>query len=393
MKVLLVGNYPLDAQESMLRFARLLAEGLPALGVEVSLIQPQACLTRLMGDGADPHRGLAKLLGYADKFLVFPLRLWRAAKRSDLVHICDHSNAMYGRWTAGRLWGVTCHDLLAVRSASGEIPENPVSSSGRVLQRWILSWLQRAPWGVCDSGATREDLLRLTGLPPERVMMLHIGLNHPYQRRPEAEWRPAWQALQTRRQLPSSGRFLLHVGGHQWYKNRAGVLRLFAGLARDEADLQLVIAGKKATPAQRQVVAELGLTGRIHFVGAVDNDELELLYHAAEFLLFPSKAEGFGWPVVEAQACGCRVAASNRAPLPEVGGDSVVYFDPDDEVGALIPLRQLLAEMPAQREARCQAGLVNAQRFRAATMLEGYAHWYRRLLNPAMEGTLDECAC
>ena len=91
MKVLLVGNYPHDEQESMQRFANLLRSGLSAAGHEVRLLRPTPFIGRLKPAAS----GFGKWFGYVDKFILFPKELKAAAKWADIVHICDHSNAFY----------------------------------------------------------------------------------------------------------------------------------------------------------------------------------------------------------------------------------------------------------------------------------------------------------
>src|ERR1035437_9440994 len=122
--VVLIGNYPLDRQESMLRFGNLIQTRLESRGFPTELIFPRGYLGRI------PQKGvLAKWLGYIDKYILFPpglaMRLSRIKRkfpdRKIVVHICDHSNAVYA--ALARHWFpvlVTCHDLLAVRGARGE---------------------------------------------------------------------------------------------------------------------------------------------------------------------------------------------------------------------------------------------------------------------------------
>jgi glycosyltransferase involved in cell wall biosynthesis len=381
LRVLLVGNYAPDGQESMRRFAEVLYRGLHEQGVTVTIIAPQPSWIRWAGSGANVHRGLAKWLAYGDKFLRFPLQLQAAAREADLVHICDHSNAMYGRWVAGKPWLVTCHDLLAVRCARGEFPENPVSRTGRWLQQWIVKWLRRAPTVVCDSHATALDAVRL--LNPERshITTLHIGLNQPFQRlQNRADSEPVVAQLLSRLGRAIPERFVFHVGGTQWYKNREGVLDLFASLASRETDLTLLVAGKPANAKHLARVRSLGIENRVVFLGAVTDMELEACYRTAEFLLFPSLAEGFGWPVIEAQACGCRVATSDRQPLPEVGGPSIVCLPLTDPQECLERLHQLLLENELDQQARIRLGSENLSRFDPAIMIERYAALYCELV-------------
>ena len=379
MRILLIGNYPPDGQESMLRFAKLMKEKLAGEGMAVTLLQPQPVFFKILGARARPYQGWGKWLGYLDKFVLFPTAIWRASRHHDVVHICDHSNAMYGRWTRNKPWLVTCNDLLAVRSALGEFPVNPTGRLGRLLQRWILSWLKRAPTVACISHATRDDLLRLAGRRPEHTPVIHMGLNHPYEHLKHSQWWPGSRDLLASHSIPKDSKIIFHVGGSQWYKNRSGVIRLFAGLAAIESGLRLLIAGKPASQRDLDMAKDLGIADCVHFLGAVSNSELQTLFHAAEFLLFPSLAEGFGWPVIEAQACGCRVAASNRPPLPEVGGKGCLYLDLDDEAGSITQLRDYLREKPQQSEARVAVGFQNLQRFRPEAMILKYVRLYHSL--------------
>src|SRR6267143_43568 len=129
--VLLIGNYPPDRQESMERFATMMLHGLAAAGVPVELIRPQPFFGRLSSAGGF----LAKWLAYIDKFLLFPLRLRRRLQAAPtLVHICDHSNAMYAKQVRGVPVVASCHDLLAVRGALGEQTDCPASPTGKWLQ-------------------------------------------------------------------------------------------------------------------------------------------------------------------------------------------------------------------------------------------------------------------
>ena len=139
LRVLLIGNYEHDRQESMQRFADLLVRELPLRGLEVRLVKPAAHLGRFKPAAG----GVGKWLGYVDKFALFPLALPTHLEWCDVVHVCDHSNAMYCHRTRSRPTVVTCHDFLAVRGALGEDTDCPAGFAGRHLQRWILT--ERTP--------------------------------------------------------------------------------------------------------------------------------------------------------------------------------------------------------------------------------------------------------
>ena len=370
MKILIVGNYETLAQQSMQRYAELLCELLQDAGHEVRLLRPRVLLGRIRPGTT----GIGKWLGYVDQYVLFRPALWRAARSVDVVHVCDHSNAMYAGWIGDKPHVVTGHDLLAVRSALGEIPGNRTRWTGRIYQRWILASLRRARLVLCVSEQTRNELLRLSGLPAQRCRVVHNALNYPYRPMPAEEADTHLRALDLDPALP----FFVHVGGNQWYKNRAAVLRLFAALIRHPAYAQhrLVMAGKPWTDEMRAVCTELDLHSRVDERVNVSNEQLRALYSRAEALLFPSLAEGFGWPIAEAQACGCPVATTGRAPMTEVGGEAAIYIDPDDIPGAAATI----ADGLTQRTALIDAGLRNVQRFTAERLVAGCLDAYRHVM-------------
>lgn len=367
--VLLIGNYPADRQQSMQRFAMMMLHGLTAAGVPAELIQPEPHLGkfRLAGDF------VAKWLAYVDKFVLFPRRLKRALKSGSVVHICDHSNAMYANRVGTAPVVVTCHDLLAVRGALGEQTDCPASTTGRILQRWILSGLRNATAIACDSRATFEDAQRLVAPAGDRPLIeqITLALSHPYRRLPREE---AEARISGFPQLRDRARFALHVGSNLRRKNRDGVLRIFARCFENWDGL-LVFAGDALNPDLRSLADELGVATRVVEVVGPSNDVLEALYNCATALLYPSRFEGFGWPIIEAHACGCPVITSDSGPLPEVSGDAALLRPIDDEAGFASDLLRLTSDTEYVHWS--ERALRNAERFEPARMIARYIELYR----------------
>jgi glycosyltransferase involved in cell wall biosynthesis len=370
--VLLIGNYPADQQQSMQRFAQMMLRSLTTAGVPVELIAPRPFFGKVRWAG----RFVAKWLGYIDKFLLFPRELKRRiAHGVELVHICDHSNAMYSRWIRNRPIVVTCHDLLAVRGARGEVPDTPASATGKYLQRWVLSGLAKASAIVCVSQATLRDVQRLVrqkdGCP--RFLHIPLGLNYPYRRQEPARVR---QLLGSIKGLALDRGFVLHVGSNLRMKNREGVLRIFA-LTKSDWDGQLVFAGEKLTPQLRSLGGQLGILDRMIELENPQNELLEALYSSALVLLYPSRYEGFGWPIIEAQACGCPVICADREPMSDIGGDAALSAPIEDEAAMARALLRLTD--PAERARWSEKSLRNAQRFVAADPIAQYIALYHSL--------------
>ena len=369
--VLLIGNYPPDRQQSMHRFAMIMLDGLTAAGVPAELIKPQPFFGRFRYAGGF----IAKWLGYIDKFVLFPRKLRKKiAQRPALVHICDHSNAMYVKHAVGIPTIVTCHDLLAVRGALGEETDCPASQSGKILQHWILAGLRRACAVVCVSQATLADAKRLLLSEPDgpNLEVVTLGLNYPYRKLSHEE---AAGRLKLNGLDPATP-FVLHVGSNLRRKNREGAVRILAR-CKDQWNGRIIFAGDPLTSSIHSLGRDLGVSDRIVEVHNADSELLEALYNCATALLYPSRFEGFGWPVAEAHACGCPVICSDTGPLPEVGGGAALMHDIEDEEGFAADIVRLAN--PAERERWSEKSVRNAARFDPQKMIAQYLGIYRSL--------------
>jgi len=372
MKILLVGNVIEDQQRSMLAFGHVLWHELQARGHEARLVHPPLMFARLARSG-----GLFKWLGYIDKFLLYPWRLRRQAAWAEVVHVCDHSNAMYVPHVRTRPNLVTCHDVIAIQAAAGMIEGWQVSASGRVFQRLIRRGLGRAQRIACVSQRTREDLIALDIAPPERTTIVYNGLNADFRPAEPQAAAAALGALGLRPDAP----YLLHVGLDLPRKNRFAVLRAFAALAASPdaralwPQLTLVFVGPPLSASMRAFAEAQGLAGRVHVLQDLSAEALRSVYSMALALLFPSTSEGFGWPIIEAQACGCPVLTSDIAPMNQIGGKAAMYVDPNDPEAMAAAL---LAQAPRLREMR-EEGLRNAAQFSKAGMIDAYEQLYREL--------------
>ncbi len=370
MKVLLVGNYPYLYSQSMDQFATILDKEIKAHGHESWLLRPKTKVGRVMRKPV----GVGKWLGYLDMFILFPVDLKPAVKWADVIHICDHANALYVPWLRGKPHVVTCHDMIAVRSARREIPKNKVKLTGRVYERWILNSLKKAQHIACVSATTESDLLRLCGTAAPVTSVVHNGLNYSYTPMPRGEQLMYFEKLHINR----DSKFFLHVGSNSFYKNRAAVIRIFSHLVRDAtyANHRLVMAGKGLPRDLLQEASRCGVGPKLIEVRNPTQEQLRALYSSAEALIYPSLYEGFCWPIIEAQACGCPVFTSNRHPMMEVGGEGAAYLDPQDyEAAATVILHGL-----RNRDRMVELGYCNAEKYSTSRMVDGYLKLYKQLI-------------
>ena len=389
MKVLLVGNYEPDEQKSMFAFSGMLERELPRLGCSVRTVQPVARVIHW-----PMPRRLRKWAGYVDKFVLFPWTLRRAARWADVVHICDHSNAMYVPRVRDVPNVLTCHDVIAIQAARGIVTDWQTGWSGRQFQRLIAEGIGQADLVVCVSQATEREVRSLDLVAPGRLVTVLNGLNGAFGPLPAETVRETLAPLR----LAPDDRYLLHVGHEHPRKNRMAVLQAFLQLQADAAAAgkapaanTLVFVGTPLTEAmQAQLAAAPGMAARVRVLEDMSHAQLRALYCGAVGLVFPSLQEGFGWPVIEAQACGCPVFTSDLAPLNEIGSAAAVYVDPRDPPAMA---RAIAAAAPRLPDMRRQ-GIDNAMLFAPGLMATRYVESYRRVVeagqpDPAPAGGAD----
>ena len=252
---------------------------------------------------------------------------------------------------------VTVHDLSFFR-----LPETFPTRQGAYLRAATRHSARRAAALIAVSDFTRRELIRLLGVDPARVHVVHNGLDASFRRFAPADV-ATWRA---ERGLPE--RYILSVGTLQPRKNLATLLRAYAKLRADwdapEAPPALVVAGGAGwgdTDIAARAAA-IGIGEHVHVTGYVPAEDLPWLYNGARMLAFPSRYEGFGLPALEAMACGAPVVASDASSLPEVVGEAGVLVPPED-VGAWAAALATLAQDEARRTEMTERGLERAGAF------------------------------
>lgn len=367
--VLLVANYRLDNQHSMLRFASLLAQALREQGLKVEVTQPVSVLARFLPS----WKKWQKVARMVDKFLIYPLVLRFTVRRfhrrtGGVVHLLDQGNGVYVSTLRHLPLLVTCHDLIAVKESLGLLRhpgfDGPKNS---LYQKRNLSGLRKARWFACVSQATKQDCVDLLGAEPCRCEVIANSLD-PFFAAPAGE-RPAW--------LPA--RYLLSIGNAGWYKNRPGTLRIYAAMLALGCELPLVIMGGLLSNEEKELAASLHISEKLVHCRLPDDSAVRAAYAHAEALLFPSLQEGFGWPIIEAQAQGCLVVTTNRPPMTETGGAMAVYIDPARPEEAAGEILRHLEKGPRHPDLTLLRK-AHAASFTQAAFAAGYHRLYSRIL-------------
>ncbi len=268
---------------------------------------------------------------------------------------------------------VTVHDLTFLH-----FPDAFPKSKQRYLSRITAESCRRSEMVIADSRATARDIEMYLQIPPEKIDVIYPGVDTRYRLLPQE------QVEAYRRQKNWPSRFLLMVGTLEPRKNHLGLLQAYA-IYRKMAKhpIPLLIGGGKGWRFKQifAKVHELHIEDYVHFLGFVPWEDLPWLYNAATLFIYPSRYEGFGFPVVEAMRCGVPVITSTVSSLPEVAGEAAVTIDPDDHDRLANAIWKITEVEPERMEFFRERGLKHAQRFHWAKTALQTARVYARVLN------------
>ena len=208
------------------------------------------------------------------------------------------------------------------------------------MMRWSARHADRL---ITISESTRDDLLRLWDVDPDRTTAVPLAAGPEYRPVPS----DAAAAACARHGL-RPGAYILYVGVLEPRKNVDRLIAAFGQAGARLGGLDLVIAGRRGWMYDEifAKVQALGLEKRVRFTGYVAQEDLPGLYGGARLFAYPSRYEGFGLPVLEAMRCGVPVVTTNVSSMPEVAGDACLLVSPDDVPG-LAEAMSRLVEQPA----------------------------------------------
>ena len=347
------------------RYVHMLHSGLLSAGVEAVRVAPTLPPAPTVG-----YSLLLKLgLDARAFFSTYPV--WARYPPADVYHLTSQNLAslLLFRRPPGRVV-VTVHDIIPYMLRDDPQLSSYRGAADRLFDRLAMAGLRRADALIADSHYTKRSVVQHLGIPAERIDVIHLGIDHERFRPREVT-----DELRARYRLPAGPRYLIYVGSDDPRKNLATLLRALAELRRALPDVRLIKVGRAHFAAERTkllaLAAQLGVADAIHWLDDVPEDDLPALYSLADVCVMPSLYEGFGFPVLEAMACGTPVVAAKASSLPELVGEAGVLFEVGvgGEPAALVEVLGPLLSSFEQLPERGAAGLIQIQSFTWQAMI------------------------
>jgi glycosyltransferase involved in cell wall biosynthesis len=213
---------------------------------------------------------------------------------------------------------VTCHDLI--------IFKHPSKIWQIFARKYMYSHVKKADFILCSSESTRKDLENILKVDPERTALLYPTISGDYHKKNKEDCN-----FLIKKYNLSDSKKILFVGSEEPRKNMPVLLEIFKRILDKRKDVELIKIGSAGSFGSRkktlQLIKKFDLKEKVKILEEIPEMEMPYFYSLADVLVFPSKYEGFGYPVVEAMSCGCPVVASDNSSLPEILGNAGIKLN------------------------------------------------------------------
>jgi glycosyltransferase involved in cell wall biosynthesis len=318
-----------------------------------------------------------------NRFIDYPRWLRPRVAEFDLFHVIDHSYAQLAHYLPPERTIVTCHDLDAFRCLLQPEAE-PRPRWFRAMMSRVLDGLQKTAHIITGSNTVRDELLQHAVAPAERISVIHNGV-HPSC----VPWPDPAADAEAARLLPSDSKgviWMLNVGSTIRRKRLDVLLRVLGAVRRELPQVRLIRVGGGWTPEQLQLARDLEVEQAVVVLPRLTRNVLAAIYRRADLLVHSADAEGFGLPLIEAQACGCPVIASDLKVLREIGGKAAGFVPVGDILAwkeAVIAMFRERIAASSQWELRRRQGITNASAFSWSEAARQTADIYKSVLDRA----------
>ena len=304
---------------------------------------------------------------FFNRFFFYPLKLFKVRRQFDIFHIIDHSYSHLVHVLRSNISIVTCHDIdtfMCLIKPESDDRKFPF----KLMTKVILSGFKKASWIHCVSRSTLDDILRYKLVEESLTSVCHNGVDDAFFASPEEIIAPNTLTL-------------IHVGSTIPRKCINFLLKVLAGLIEKIPKVRLIRVGGNLTNDQLFLARSLGVDKFIHHYTNVSDQTLRRLVSQSTLMLFPSRSEGFGLPLIESMASGTPVLCSDIPVLREVGLDSAEYAiveDLDDWVNKACSLLDEAIQQNDLWQNRRNLCRLHAKNYSWAKTAEHCLNTYRR---------------
>ncbi len=279
-------------------------------------------------------------------------------QKADINHILDHSiSHLIGSMKPEKTI-ITCHDLIGL-----EVPASTSFLRRKMFWSNIIKNILKARKLIVGAQHTKDDILKYSSYKRNDIVVIYEGVSTKFRKIGKDK-------------IDKKFRFnkpaILHVGHDNFYKNVEGLIKAIALLNREAVLVKVGPISKR----QSRLLKEL----KIDFAQFMNLslDELAQIYNTADLLVYPSWHEGFGFPVLEAMACGCPVICSNVSSLPEVAADAAIMVSPSDIPGIAKAIEKALGSQELRQELS-EKGFRQAKKFSWEKTAQETADVYKKI--------------
>ncbi|MDX2076482.1 MAG: glycosyltransferase family 1 protein [bacterium] len=273
----------------------------------------------------------------------------------------------------------TVYDLIPLIFAE-HFPQPLVAQA---LYDFGIERYKTADYLIAISQATKHDTVRLLGYPSERIGVAYPAVDKSFMRLDDATIQARLTALWQKLGIPAPAHYIFTVTDHFYTKNLDTLLVAYAQLPADLRLTTPLIVTFDIYPKDRvrfmARAKELGVDGQVIFTGRIPEDDLVALYNGALFTVYPSRYEGFGYPIAEAMACGSPVITTTAASMPEVAGEGALLVNPEDAEAMTDAMHRLYHDADLRQSYR-QGGYAQASQFNLDALAKATHDAYQQAL-------------
>jgi len=250
-------------------------------------------------------------------------------KGHDLYHMTCHYHALFSKHLHPSI--ITYADILPF------VVEKNYPSLVNYFFKKSMEMGKHADKIIAMSNNTKKDIIRVLNIPEEKIEVIYNGIDHStFKPRNKEECR-------SRLLLPEDSLIILNVGSEEPRKNISSLLHTFNEICKKRKNVILIRIGEMSKES-RELIKNLGIGNKIRYFNSLSKEVLARYYSAADVFVMPSHYEGFGFPALEAMACGCPIVASSTSSLGEIVKDAGLLVDPNNVKNIINQMETMLNE-------------------------------------------------